>query len=161
MCYTIPTFGAHGWELAPVKRPLAECLTSTSSSNGVDNNTNVNETAPIGFRKSDEPFRWFARSILEGSVLPELMVGGASGFLSRDKLKDAPIALTQMKPNARVSGLLRALVTRDVLSRKALLMTLQTDPQFLSSEIQEFLAVDSRKEFRKQWAKLNHKDKGF
>ena len=60
-----------------------------------------------------------------------------------------------MKPNARVSGLLRALVTRDVLSRKALLKALQKDPQFLSSEIQEFLTVDSRKEFRKQWAKLN------
>ena len=155
MCYTIPKFGAHGWELAPVKRPLAECLTSTSSSNGVGDSANVNETAPIGFRKSDEPFRWFARCLLEGSVLPELMVGGASAVLSRDKLKDAPIALTQMKPNARVSGLLRALVTRDVHSRKTLLMALQTDPQFLSSEIQEFLAVDSRKEFRKQWAKLN------
>ena len=154
MCYAIPKFGAHGWELAPVKRPLAECLTSTSSNGGGDSAA-VNETAPIGFRRSDEPFRWFARCLLEGSVLPELMVGGTSAVLSRDKLKDAPIALTQMKPNARVSGLLRALVTRDVLSRKALLTALQTDPQFLSSEIQEFLAVDSRKEFRKQWAKLH------
>ena len=154
MCYAIPKFGAHGWELAPVKRPLVECLTSTSS-NGGDDSAAINETAPIGFRRSDEPFRWFARYLLEGSVLPELMIGGASAVLSRDKLKDAPIALTQMKPNARVSGLLRALVTRDVHSRKTLLTALQTDPQFLSSEIQEFLAVDSRKEFRKQWAKLH------
>ena len=42
--------------------------------------------------------RWFARLLLEGVVLPELR-----SVLRKDRMKDAPALLTQMKPNPKVS----------------------------------------------------------
>ena len=42
-------------------------------------------------------FRWFARLLLEGSVLPELR-----SVLRRDRLKDSPALITQMKPSTKV-----------------------------------------------------------
>jgi hypothetical protein len=41
--------------------------------------------------------RWFARLLLEGSVLPELR-----SVLRRDRLKDSPALITQMKPSTKV-----------------------------------------------------------
>ena len=41
--------------------------------------------------------RWFARLLLEGIVLPELR-----SVLRKDRMKDAPALLTQMKPNPKV-----------------------------------------------------------
>ena len=148
MCYVIPKFGVHGWELPPVKRPLTDCVEGGDDGAVVD-------SAPIGFRKTDEAYRWFARCLLEGTVLPELAAGGAAAVWRCDKLKDAPSALTQMKPTARGSALLRALVARSVLTRAALLRAVKADPTYLVNELADFLPAECRKAWRTKWL-VNH-----
>lgn len=49
------------------------------------------------FDPCSDVFRWFARLLLEGSVLPELR-----SVLRRDRLKDSPALITQMKPSTKV-----------------------------------------------------------
>ena len=39
--------GVHRWELAPVKRPLEDSILPPQTA----------ESSPIGFRKTDEPYR--------------------------------------------------------------------------------------------------------
>jgi hypothetical protein len=45
-------------------------------------------------------------------------------------------------------------VAHQILTKKALLVQLKKDPAFLSEDIQQFLAVDARKEFRRVWKAL-------
>lgn len=53
-----------------------------------------------------------------------------------------------------MSNLLRKLVNREVYNATALLQVLASDPSFLSEEVQDFLNVEHRKEFRGAWLKL-------
>lgn len=53
-----------------------------------------------------------------------------------------------------MSNLLRKLVNREVYTVGALLQLLASDPSFLSEEVQEFLNIEHRKEFRAAWLKL-------
>jgi hypothetical protein len=45
----------------------------------------------------------------------------------------------------------RALVTAKVQSRKSLLVKMKANPEFLSEEVQQFLVVEARKDFRRLW----------
>ena len=57
----------------------------------------------------------------------------------------------------QVVHLLRALVTAKVQTREALLKKMKTTPDYLCEEIQQFLALEARKDFRRLWTAL----KGF
>lgn len=140
VCYSIPKYGVHGWELPPVKRSLVE-LSETNFSLLI-------ESAPIGFRKKDEGYRWFARLLLEGSVLVQKSI---KRFLRSDLLKEKPSVITDLKPSAAVSSLLRALITANVHSKHALLTQLKINPGFLMPELEAFLHTSSRKDFRQTW----------
>lgn len=50
--------------------------------------------------------------------------------------------------------MVRALVTSQVQSRESLLVKIKTTPDFLSEEIQQFLVVEARKDFRRLWTAL-------
>ena len=55
MCFVVPRFGVHVWELPAMRRPLFECTGDDSSAN-----TNSSKSAggtPLGFRKEDEAYR--------------------------------------------------------------------------------------------------------
>lgn len=56
--------------------------------------------------------------------------------------------------HTQVVHLLRALVTAKVQTREALLKKMKTAPEFLSEEIQQFLALEARKDFRRLWTAL-------
>jgi hypothetical protein len=45
-------------------------------------------------------------------------------------------------------------VTAKVQTREALLKKMKTAPDFLSEEIQQFLALEARKDFRRLWTAL-------
>mmetsp|Transcript_677 Transcript_677/g.775 ORF Transcript_677/g.775 Transcript_677/m.775 type:complete len:461 (+) Transcript_677:2-1384(+) len=147
LCYVIPTYGVHNWELSAVKKPLQECVDSYPTATS-------EESAPMGFKKADETYRWFARSLLEGSVIPELRA-----VLRKDKMKDSPALITQKKLSNKVSNILRVLVTAKVQSKLSLITRIKIDPNFLSEEIQQFLLVDMRKDFRKLWSTLSQATK--
>lgn len=49
---------------------------------------------------------------------------------------------------------MRALVTAQVHSRKSLLVKMKATPDFLSEEVQQFLVVEVRKDFRRLWTAL-------
>ena len=86
-CLVVPRFGAQRWELPPVRRSLAECITYSggggsrggSSGNGGDSDDDGDDepaagerasipspisNAPVGFRKEDEVFRYLSSALL-------------------------------------------------------------------------------------------------
>ena len=147
-CYVIPKYGIHKWELPPVKRDLNELCNNYDDDNDNDNNEQY-ISKPIGYRKKDEAYRWFARLLLEGSIGLDL-----KGTLRSDKLKEPSNILTKQIPNIKAAAILRLLVLNKILTKTKLLSKLQEDPLFLSEEIQQFLTTENRKEFRKAWSNL-------
>lgn len=146
MCYCIPRYGVHKWDLAPVKRPLQECIAIDSSA------AEAEATTPVGYRKSDESYRWFARLLLEGAVVND---GPLKSVLRKDKLKEPAAIITHMKPTAKVSSLLRKLISNQIQSRASFMVALARDKTFLSDEIEQFLGVEMRKSFRAAYARLS------
>ena len=141
LCYSIPKFGAHNWDLPPLKRPLQECVARS-----VALQDERAAAGPPGYRAQDECCRWFMRLLLEGAVdLPG--VG-----LHRDLLREAPQALTQKKPDDKVARLLAAAAEQGVVSRRTLLEAAAARPGTLCEELAAMLVVDARRAFRAQWA---------
>jgi hypothetical protein len=87
-------------------------------------------------------------------VIPELRA-----VLRKDKMKDSPALITQKKLSNKVSNILRVLVTAKIQSKLSLITRIKIDPNFLSEEIQQFLLVDMRKDFRKLWSTLSQATK--
>ena len=79
---------------------------------------------------------------------------GLRGTMSKEKFKEQPSIITQKKLSPRVSSLLQRLVSAQVASKKALLDALKTSPTFLMEEVQAFLVVEARKDFRGAWQRL-------
>ena len=151
VCYVIPKYGVHKWELPPVKRDLNE-LCNSYDNDDVDNNNDNNEkyiSKPLGYRKKDEAYRWFGRLLLEGSIGLDL-----KGTLRNDKLKESSNILTKQIPNVKAASLLRLLVLNKIITKTKLLTKLKEDPLFLCEEIQQFISTENRKEFRKAWSNL-------
>jgi len=161
LCCSVPHYGAGQWELPVVRRPLVEAVADEAGAGAV-------EGTPLGFRKEDAVYRWFAKLLLEGSLFASSSGSGNSrgvttraakelrGALNRSKLSDGSAALVvQMKPIPKVSQLLRKLVTRDVCTVAALVQQLALDPTFLSDEIQAFLVQEGRQAFRSAWRTLS------
>lgn len=67
LCYSIPRYGVHRWNLPPMKIELA-ILGSLLNTNSLDPHSEKTgpalSTAPVGFRDTDLHFRWFARYLL-------------------------------------------------------------------------------------------------
>jgi len=145
-CYAVPYFGVHKWELAPVQKSLIDAVNVA----GEEEVASSSSSTPLGFRKIDEAYRWFARLLLEGSIPI-----GLRGALSKEKLKEPASALTQMKPIPRVSSLLRLLVTHKIVTRAAFLAQIKQQPTFLCEELAAFLQIDERKAFRQHYARIS------
>eukprot|EP01041_Mallomonas_annulata_P006530 gene6530-13222_t len=97
VCHVVPRYGAHNWELSPVRLPLASKLLRTSSSSSeAEEASSGTCNRVLGFRKQDEVYRWFGRLLLEGKVLSKL-----STVLRQSVFTETPAALTQMKPTPK------------------------------------------------------------
>lgn len=162
MCYAIPKYGSHNWELPPVKRELRRC-------HGHDADQHADDSArPMGYRKRDESVRWFARLLLEGAVLPEL-----KSIFNRSALLVPPAHITQMAPNLKVrlqsdgvdkyflrtvydeqiANVLRAMAEMKISSLKSLRDAVAKNENFLVAELQDMLIMNARKSFADVWAR--------
>jgi hypothetical protein len=150
-CYVVPSYGIHHWELTPVKVSLAEaCVGGIGIGGGSALPEDEQGTLP-GYRRRDEAVRWFARLLLEGSVLADPALRGVFG---RDKAKVPLTALTALKVTKAGSQLLLQLAKADVCSVSQLRTRLAAEPSFLFEELQACLHVESRKLFRQQWTRF-------
>ena len=147
MCYVIPKYGIHKWDLPPLKKPLAQCIDAYLNQEYGNGELMESSSVPLGYRKQDESYRWFARLLLEGAVDLQM----PSTMLSKSNMKESPSAITQMRPNNIVLQLLRKLVENNVNTKRRLLEQLQAHKGFLGDEIEPFLQVGDRKQFRKVW----------
>jgi hypothetical protein len=101
LSYCVPSYGTHHWELPPMKRPLAQFY--------LNKDHTANATAPIessktamGYRRVDEPYRWFARLLLEGGLGLNV-----KGVPTKGMLKETAAMITQLKPNVKVCFFVR------------------------------------------------------
>jgi hypothetical protein len=150
LCYTIPTYGAKKWGLPAMKRMLKTAVAAAAASAETEGANAVAATASAG----DITYRWFARLMLEGTVIPELkMVCG------KNNLRDKASALTQKLHSQRALALITRLAHSRVDSRASLLRKLHThkgsaEGLFLSAEFEALLLPEARKAFRVAWARL-------
>lgn len=95
--YSVPKYGNLHWKLPAVKKPMVEImkLVEISSQNKELVSSN---SAPMGYRKEDEQYRWFARFLLEGvlSIVPKTV-------LSAELCLVQPNTITQNKMHPKVS----------------------------------------------------------
>ena len=170
LCYVIPKYGVFKWDLPPVKRPLRlSCAGVEAGGGGGAGEAEDGKPGkpgrsdlPLGYRKKDEAYRWFARLLLEGKVLVRGALDGDIQQVLSDsgtKFKDPPgPMITQMKPTPKVANLLDSLVKNKICSRASLLSALTVDKNVLKDEIQQFLSVEHRKEFRLTWLRFAKKN---
>ena len=155
-CHVVPTYGVHNWELTPVKMPLCDAC---CGNNGCSNNSSSGLSSDVvaelgtlpGYRKRDEAVRWFARLLLEGVVLDDVLL---RGVFAKQNMKVVLTALTAMKVTKSGSQLLLQLAKAEVCNVAQLKVKLREDPSFLFEELQACLQVDARKQFRQQWTRF-------
>ena len=85
MCSVVTKFGDQGWILPPIQVKMDDALRKGSK--------NI---------MSDDPYRWFARYLLEGKVFKELK--SLKGFLNDD-----PSIITRKKPSTKIGLLVSTL----------------------------------------------------
>merc|ERR1712176_492946 len=90
MCSVKTKFGSHGWEIPPVQAVMFDALNKTEARRSAHQ------------FMADDSFRWFARFLLEGKVIPELK--GLDAMLN-----DSPTAITRRTPVSKVAVLVSAL----------------------------------------------------
>ncbi|CAN0007127.1 unnamed protein product [Ectocarpus fasciculatus] len=133
-CYVVPSYGVHNWELSPVRTSLASACVGLNSSGAVD-----------------EAVRWFARLLLEGSVLDDATL---RGVFVKSHIKLTLSTLTAQKVTKTGSQLLLKLAKARISSVSALKEKLKEMPLFLYEELQACLHMEARKQFRQQWTRF-------
>jgi hypothetical protein len=63
MCYAAPSYGAHSWQLPPMKRPLLHFFDGSSAGNDLSSGpsfsvSSSSSKSAVGFRHADEPYRY-------------------------------------------------------------------------------------------------------
>merc|ERR1712003_78911 len=98
LCSVTTTYGAHGWEISPIKLSMHGVLCS------IKRKANYNLLR-------DDLFRWFARFLWEGKILSE--------FTDLKKfMNDSPSLLTQKNPSSKVNILISELSRAGVCSAR-------------------------------------------
>lgn len=132
MCHVETKFGNHGWEIPPVKVGMYDTLQKPEARNCVH------------FR-TDDSFRYFARFLLEGKVLPELQ--DLPQFLN-----DSPAVITGKNPVGRVALFVSALSKAGIDSANALQKHWATvDDKFLFKYLKSWVKKDYESQARKLW----------
>jgi len=150
LCYTIPTYGAQKWGLPAMKRMLKTAVAAAAASAEIEGANAATAVASAG----DVTYRWFARLMLEGTVMPELKL-----VCGKNNLRDNASALTQKLHSQRALALVTRLAHSRVDSRTSLLRNLHSHKGsagglFLSAELEALLQPEARKAFRAVWARL-------
>jgi ATP-dependent RNA helicase DHX37/DHR1 len=106
--WSTPTFGPRQWQLPLVKVPLAQTLDFETNTTGV-----TTKSASADMKASELEYRWFARFLLEGKVVPVLAQ-------LTEQLKINPNWITGNHLDKRIMLLISALQTKQVSSRAQL-----------------------------------------
>ena len=131
-CCVTTKFGNHGWEVPPVYKVMYDVLHSPSSKNSSE-------------MLLDDSFRWFARFLLHGKVLPELKE--LEGILT-----DNPSIITKRKPLAKVSTLVSALSSAGIDSALALRKHwAEKDDKFLFKQMKVWIRQENLAQGKKLW----------
>ena len=135
-CAVETKFGGHGWEIPPCYVDMFDLL-----QNQRINNQRMQSSAVI----KDDSFRWFARFLLEGKVLPEL-----SSLLPL--LNDEPAIITRRKPMKKVVAIVSTLSDAGVDSAAALQKHwAEKDDKFLFKAIKPWVIQDSAEDAKRIW----------
>ena len=153
LCYVTPRLGAARWELTPIVRGMKVCTDLALESGNAEDDATTKNVA-VGFRKEDAHVSWFARALLEGKV--PLFGVGSAGLFGAAKCRELPSVVTELRPIGRVTSLLGTLARDGIATRAALEhhMCCYSDGYYLCAELEAFLQVGHRKEFRKRWARM-------
>lgn len=132
MCSVRTKFGCHGWEVPPLEVEMFDALHAHGAKK---------RSAFL----SGDSFRWFARFLFEGKVLPELSD-------LKDMLTDIPSLITRQMPSAKVELLVSALSNAGIDNAAALRKQwAEVDDKFLFSIMKKWIKSDRAVEFRKLW----------
>ena len=132
LCSVTTKYGARGWEISPTKVDMYGALNST------DRKENHN------FLR-DDSFRWFARFLWEGKIIPEF--AELKAFMN-----DSPSLLTQKSPSAKVNILISELSSAGVDSASALRKHWsETDDKFLFLQLKHWIRRECRSQAKKIW----------
>ena len=126
-CAVESKFGGHGWIVPPCFVDMYDLLQKHGSS------------------LQDDSYRWFARYLLEGKVLPEL-----SGL--SELLNDEPAIITRRKPIKKIVVLVSALTDAGVDSAMALRKHwAEKDDKFLFKMLKPWVKQDSAEKVKTLW----------
>jgi ATP-dependent RNA helicase DHX37/DHR1 len=132
LCFVTTKYGSHGWEIPPVKRPLYDVLQNQEAKHS--------SIVLVG-----ESFRWFARFLLEGKVIPELV--GLDQLMN-----DKPAIITQRTPSAKVNMLVGRLSGEGIDSARALRKHwAENDDKFLFKELKKWIKHENQFDAKKIW----------
>jgi ATP-dependent RNA helicase DHX37/DHR1 len=135
-CAIETKFGTHSWQIPPLYVDMYDVIKNESQSASKKQNPAVVE---------GDSFRWFARFLLEGKVLPEL-----SDLLQY--LNDEPSIITRRKPHKKVTLLLSALSSAGVDNARALQKHwTETSDKFLFRELKPWVKNDCASAVKALW----------
>lgn len=131
LCCVLTKFGTKKWEIPPMQVEMFPALQAHGKTS-------------VGFLL-DDSFRWFARYLLEGKVLPELK--GLGPLLSDD-----PVLISRKSPVAKVALLVSALSSAGVDSARALRKHWAVqDKKFLFKHLKSWVKPSHGPEARRIW----------
>jgi ATP-dependent RNA helicase DHX37/DHR1 len=131
MCSVVTKYGDQGWLLPPVQRVMSKVLKKKSK-----------QSSSI---ISDDPYRWFARNLLEGKVLEEL-----KGLKSL--LNDDPSIITRRKPVGKVAMLVSSLSEHEIDSSSKLInYWAEQDSKFLFKILKSWVKKKNVSEVKRIW----------
>jgi ATP-dependent RNA helicase DHX37/DHR1 len=135
-CAVETKFGGHGWEIPPCYLDMYETIQEET------NDDKKRQTSAV---MEDDSFRWFARYLLEGTVLSEL-----DDLLPM--LNDEPAIITRRKPAKKVLLIVSSLSSAGIDSAAALRKHwAEKDTKFLFKALKPWVKKDCVDEFKRLW----------
>jgi Helicase associated domain (HA2) len=132
LCSVTTRFGSHGWVINPIRMIMYKALTAP-------------ETSATPDFVSDDSFRWFARFLWEGKVIPEL-----AGL--HPLWNDSADLITRKSPSSKVSLLVSSLVGAGIDSASALRKHWATiDEKFLFKCVKSWVKPGQHTEAKQMW----------
>ena len=131
MCSVITKFGDEGWILPPIQVKMNDILNSGSK--------NI---------MSDDPYRWFARCLLEGKVFKELK--DLKGMLNED-----PSVITRKKASSKIALLVSSLSGKDISCAEALTKYwAEGNNKFLFKNLRSWVKKENASEVKEMWISM-------
>ncbi len=131
ICSVVTKYGDQGWLLPPIQVVMSKVL-----SKGMKQSSVV---------LRDDPYRWFARSLLNGVVFEELKE-------LKSMLNDDPSIITRRKPMGKVAMLVSSLAEHEIDSATKLTKYwAEEDSKFLFKNLKSWVKSDKVAEVKKLW----------